>query len=116
MIPNCIVATASPDFQLSQALGRFGRMQCSAGDCQDKSICIQIEGAIPSASLEVLREEYGPYLLLRVDPIERMVDVMHAPLYARVQKELRPGSGRNSKGFRARISAAWRTGGGPSAG
>ena len=56
-----------------------------------KGICILIEGVIPSALLEVLREEYGPYLILRVDPIERMVDVMHAPLYARVQKELSPG-------------------------
>jgi DNA-binding XRE family transcriptional regulator len=56
-----------------------------------KGICIQIDGVIPSSVLEALREEYGPYLILRVNAIESMVDIMHAPLYARVQKELSPG-------------------------
>jgi hypothetical protein len=56
-----------------------------------KGICIQIEGCIPSALLEVLRDEYGLYLILRVAPIGEMVDIMHAPLYQLVQKQFSPG-------------------------
>ena len=56
-----------------------------------RGIFIHIEGVIPPALLEVLRDEYGPYLILRAPGIEQMIDVMHAPLYQRVQKELSPG-------------------------
>ena len=56
-----------------------------------KGVSIQINGVIPSALLEVLRDEYGPWLILRVDPIEEMVDLLHAPLYEQAAKALSPG-------------------------
>jgi DNA-binding XRE family transcriptional regulator len=56
-----------------------------------QGITIRISGAIPSALLEVLRDEYGVDLILRLPAIGHMIDVMHAPLYYRVQRELSPG-------------------------
>jgi DNA-binding XRE family transcriptional regulator len=52
---------------------------------------VHISGVIPSALLEVLRDEYGVDLILRLPAIGHMIDVMHAPLYYRVQRELSPG-------------------------
>jgi hypothetical protein len=56
-----------------------------------QGITITIAGTIPSALLEVLREEYGRDLILRLPVIEDMIDIMHAPLYRRAHYDLSPG-------------------------
>jgi hypothetical protein len=56
-----------------------------------RDIYIEIRGVIPSALLEVLRQEYGTRLLLTAEGFELLRDVWSAPLYEREPEKMKPG-------------------------
>ena len=53
---------------------------------------IEIRGAIPGAVIDVLRQEYGRRLIIRIEWEERMPDILNLPLYEQEPSKMSPAA------------------------